>query len=454
MERQRNDNRAIVGTALSYAAVPLAAVVTGPVLARSLGTTQRGELAAILAPTSLVLALFSVGVPSALTYFTARCELSVRRAARLAWLLGALTGGLAGLVLWFLAPILLHSDPSLVPLFRLTAILIVPAGIAAALRGVHQGLGDFGRLNRERWIGLGIRFAPICGLAVLGALTVRSAVLTTILATIFASTILLRKLRTERPGRVPASREAPFGRVARYSGVVAVGAMSGTVIIRLDQTVMPILSNAHALGLYAVAVSVAELPLFASIAVRDVVLTAAAERSSGRLVAEAARGVLVIQLALAALLAPILPLVIPLAFGHQFRGAVAPAEILLLAGALGAPGSVLNNGLLSQGAAGRRSAAQAGAAVVTVVALVAFVPPFGAVGAALASLCAYLFSSLANGVLLARLGGLPYSECLVPRACDFAGIAQRVKRGVFGSHDRRPERAHEPAVATNLPDAA
>jgi O-antigen/teichoic acid export membrane protein len=198
------------------------------------------------------------------------------------------------------------------------------------------------------------------------------------------------------------------------------------VITRLDQTLMPTLSGARQLGFYAVAVSVSEIPLFMSIAVRDVVLTASTARADFRLVADAARAVLLSQIVLAAAAALVAPWLVPWVFGAQFAGSVPSVLVLLFGGALGSAGSVLNQGLLSLNAPLIRSLTLAATAVVAIVTLLVLAPEFGALGASLASACAYVSSSLLNALAFSKKAGVSVRDCLVPRPADGQRVASLV----------------------------
>jgi O-antigen/teichoic acid export membrane protein len=413
-ERSKH-SRSILSTVASNIASPAAAIVTGPLLARTLGVAGRGDYASVIAPTNLALLLFMVGTPNTITYFVAKRQIAITRARNLSLAFGLTTGVLATVAVWLLAPVLLRHDRQYIGLTRVTSLLLIPAATAAVIRGLHQGLGDFQRLNRERWLGTAVRLALLASFAAFGYLTVRSASWITLASVVAASAILIRGLRREPAGRSLDAYEPSTKTILRYSGLVAIGAVSGSVIIRLDQAIMPVLSSVHQLAYYAVAVSVAEVPIVVSTAVRDVVFTVSTERSSPELVAEAARLVLLLQLGVALVLAPLMLWLVPFAFGADFRAAVAPTEILLLAGAL-----------LGQNSPAVRSAAQVGAAIVTVLALVLLVPFLGAIGASVASLLAYAFSSTANAWLLARLSTVTFSSCLIPRATDFRSLRLRI----------------------------
>jgi O-antigen/teichoic acid export membrane protein len=92
------------------------------------------------------------------------------------------------------------------------------------------------------------------------------------------------------------------------------------------------------------------------------------------------------------------PVVLPLFYGRPFRDAVLPACVLLLGLAGGGVSGVISAFLSGDGRPGLNSAAIGAGLVVTVVLDLLLIPPFGVLGAAVASTVAYLTTT---GVLLA-----------------------------------------------------
>jgi O-antigen/teichoic acid export membrane protein len=84
------------------------------------------------------------------------------------------------------------------------------------------------------------------------------------------------------------------------------------------------------------------------------------------------------------------PVVLPLVYGDAFRDAVVPVWILLVGLAGGGVTGVLTAYLSGNGRPGLGSAAVGSGLVVTLALDLALIPPFGIVGAALASTVAYL----------------------------------------------------------------
>ncbi|MCA9334673.1 polysaccharide biosynthesis C-terminal domain-containing protein, partial [Candidatus Saccharibacteria bacterium] len=96
----------------------------------------------------------------------------------------------------------------------------------------------------------------------------------------------------------------------------------------------------------------------------------------------------------ALLLALVSPLLLPLLFGIEFRDAVLPAIILLIAIVILGFNYVLSDGLRGLGYPGTTSIAELAGAMTTVIGLVLFLPLLGIYGAAVVSVLSYAIVAL------------------------------------------------------------
>jgi O-antigen/teichoic acid export membrane protein len=205
------------------------------------------------------------------------------------------------------------------------------------------------------------------------------------------------------------------------------GTLSGIIILRLDQVLIAPFAGAGELGLFAVAVSVAELPATALVAVRDIVFAASTDRQSPTLVAHATRVVVLVTVPICAAGILVAPFVVPLLFGDDFRGAVGMSQILLAAAVPSGVGMILSGGLLGIGRPGTASAVQVTAAAVTVIGLVVTVPIFGAIAAAWTALGSRLLSAVLATYAIVRHTDLGVAECVVPRMADARDLGERLR---------------------------
>ncbi|MEP6695482.1 MAG: oligosaccharide flippase family protein [Pseudonocardiales bacterium] len=417
-------------TSLSSSALPITALISGPLLARVLGPEQRGEMNAVLAPLFVTMFVASVALPEATTYAVAHLKVPVRRAAFTAAPLQLVGGLLAAVALYFAAPIIERGTPQVIPTLR-EALPALPLLMFVVMqRFAMSGDRRYGMTSVERTTAAFGRLALLVGLAGAGYLTSKTAVWCNLGANLLAALVLFVPLVRSRPrpgastlaGRPLAANLAKFG-LRGWGGVFA-----NLVNWRLDQAILPAFVGAANLGYYAVAVSLAELPSALLGATKSVVFTEAAMRKDLRVVARAARVILAAAILVDVAIALAAPYVVRLFFGDPFAPATQLARILLLGNIPFVTELILAAGLLSLGRPGLRSVGQVVAAGFTVVGLIFFVPIFGTRGAALTSVSAYTVNFLLTLTFFCRMSGLSPAVCLVPRISDVRWVAEFARK--------------------------
>jgi O-antigen/teichoic acid export membrane protein len=443
--------RTLTTTALSNLALPLSALVTGPILARTLGPDGRGELAAVLAPVGLAAMLLTFGLPESLAFHVARGRMRVRDAVRLGVALGALTGLIAAAVVVLLAPLILRRHPEGEGLLIALAATLPLLMAVGTLRYVAQGSDRFDLVNRERWLAVGSRLVLIVALAAAGAVTVTNAAWvtqgTTLLATAMLLPIALRRVES-RPARYrpPQQAERPIAAAGGTTARILLGyglrgwtaTLGAIVVLRLDQVLIAPFAGTRELGYYAVAVSVAELPAIALLAAREVMLATSAGRSDPLLIARMTRTIIVVAIPVCLLGILVAPVALPLLFGSAFEPAVAMAQILLLAAVPGGVGFILAAALLGLERPRLASASQAVGAVVLIVGLAMFVPSGGAMAAAWVGLVARLTAMGLATASLVRVTGIGWMEFLVPRRDDVRELVRRLRAQIVRDRPQPP----------------
>ncbi len=193
-------------------------------------------------------------------------------------------------------------------------------------------------------------------------------------------------------------------RSALRTGLPAnVGELLSLASFRVDLVVVGALLSREEVGIYAVALALAELLWLVPDGVTKVLLPHVAEnhdrRDTGRLVGVT----LVLAGAFASILFVVSEAVIPVVFGTAFAGARAPLAPLL-AGAL-ATGAwkMLSADLVARGWSGVRAASALTGLVVMIVADLVLVPRYGLVGAGAGSALGYLASAAHVSVVWRRL---------------------------------------------------
>jgi O-antigen/teichoic acid export membrane protein len=333
-----------------------------------------------------------------------------------------------------LTPTLLHRYPDqqhLLIVLSLTLPVIMAVG---CLRYVAQGTGNYQLMTRERWFSVLVRLVLIGIFALAGALTIAAAAWFTHGVAVIATLLLLPVFRIRgKAAGARGSEPRVTNFVLRYGLVTWIGTVGGVLVTRLDQVLLTPLAGAKELGYYAVAVSIAEVPLVALLAVRDVLFTASADRGDFDLVARAARATVLVAVPLCIGGILLAPLVVPPIFGSDFEPSVRMTQVLFVATIPNAIALVLTSGVMAAGRPGLATRAQLIAAAVTVAALFLLVPLLGAIGAAYASLLAYTTAGILVSLGFVRVSGLGLREFVVPRQTDLVQIVTRV-RGRLTSH--------------------
>ncbi|WP_432495908.1 lipopolysaccharide biosynthesis protein [Kineococcus gypseus] len=458
-----NLRRAVALMTASSFLVPAVGLLTQPVLARALGATGRGEMAAAVAPAVLASSVATLGLPDALTYLAARFPRSGRAALGWSVLLSAVMGLLCVLVTLPLAPVLAGGDVDLAPLIVLCMGMGVPLLVVGALRGAARGHQMWTAVAVEGVVNAGLRIAGFVGLWVLGELTVLTALLVAFLAPAAAGLVYLPLLRrrtwaraAEAPGGEPEARSgpvragepgesAPVGAgtvrfLLRYGGMVWFGSVASMLVARMDQVLMVPLSSAEDLGLYTVAVTVSDVPIVVALAVSGALQGVGSRSNDPDQVVLTTRLALLLTSASCLVLGASAPLWIVPLFGAEFQAAVVPSLMLFASAVAYVPGLMAGAGLAAFGRPGLRSTGFAFTFAVNLACFVLLVPTLGVVGACWASIVGNVAMSGFMVLAASRTVQRPVRDFLVLRGSDVA-LAWREGWGLVRRVLRRPGRA-------------
>ncbi|MBA8989718.1 O-antigen/teichoic acid export membrane protein [Curtobacterium pusillum] len=422
--RAANILAALVGNAFP----PLASIATAPILAQALGVDGRGAVAAATAPLFLATALATFGVPAAVT----------RTLARHPWVSAGLAGRAvailsgAGLVvtaaLVATAPFFGAGNVVVVPLVVLASAMLVPTLLVALLQAVAAGRHRWRLVTIERAVTAGTRLVVLAALASADALDVTLAVAVLAVSPVLGAIAYLGLLRGARAEK-PVGSETPRTRaLVSFGARVWFGSVAGVLLTRLDQALITPLSGAAELGLYVVAVNVADIPLVISNAVRDVSFAADAAEADDRRMLVASRISSALTVVVSGALAATAWWWVPMVFGAEFIAAMPACLVLLLATAVGGQGALAGVTLSARGAPGRRSVSLVVAAVVNTTLLVLLVPTLGAVGAAIGTLVGCFVSSSLNVLQVWRRHGIDPRSFYGLRATDVQVCVRALRR--------------------------
>jgi O-antigen/teichoic acid export membrane protein len=329
----------------------------------------RGQLASLLQPLTVADAFAALGVPAAVAYFTAggfQTHLIARYSRRLI----AVSCAIVYAVLVTYSSIISRAAETPRLLVCLLWSSVGLGAVIACRRARFQGMREYGAIDTERSL-FGIsRLLAIAGLFALGSQDALSFAAASILAGAATSALVLWIRRPRAPSRCAPGSVVSSRVFTRFALLASISSISGAVNSRLDQAMLPALLNPADVGLYAVAATVAEVPLVISLVLnRNVLAERSANESSAvivRMMAISIGGIAIV----CALLGLAAPVFIPFLFGSDFYGVVPIVRILLLASVLGTAAGGLSAHLTGAGKPGLGSLGPAVGSISTVLLLV------------------------------------------------------------------------------------
>ncbi len=370
-------------------------------VARTGGAAAVGTYALLRVLPGLVGVVMSAGLPGAVAYFLAGPTRHDRRLpATLVTM--ALAGGVAGAAVWAGGSIVLGSR-----LFRdVPLTLVLVAGITvltqlivATAKSCSQGSDD---LRGANWVIVNeeFMFLPTYGAVWVAGVHGYTALIIGLLGADVITFVLAWGRLTRRGFFRGAHAPSPvLGRaVATYGLRAQVGGVLTLFNLRLDFIILNVFAGPAVLGVYAIASKFAELLKVPGMALTYVLYPRFAREG---LVKAAARTRVMAPRAGLLLGSAVVPLwlaagfVIPLLYGPAFRGAIVPAQIILLGLAFEGVAGVLTGFLYGVGRPGLNSCAMAIGLVATIALDLLLIPSFEATGAAIASAVAYATSTIA-----------------------------------------------------------
>jgi O-antigen/teichoic acid export membrane protein len=442
--------RAVAATGATRAVLLILGAVTGIVLARVLGPEGRGQytVAVTIATVTVALGHFSVEQAQIALWREPRHRDGLSaNAAGLGLAVGTMAALLAGVVMlgctrW---PTLGLPPGVLLAL----ALASVPFNIAVVYAcGTTLLSGRIGVVNRCRLGGAAFQCTTLLALAAAGDLTVRWVVAIWT-ASSLAQFILMR----------PRLRRACDPGLARRCLRLGVGLHAGSsaffLLQRVDMLLLNALASARAVGLYSVAVTVAELARVLADSVTQSAMPGLADADDHAAIAATRRATALAFAATvvsAAIVAASAGYAVPLGYGSAFNASVAPLLALLpglVALAATRPAAAW---LLRIGRPGLVSLTSIAALAVNVVANLVLIPVLGVTGCALASSAGYGVLGILQYAWFLRAAKRRIGQQDTQRSPEQHRDGQRregvgeQQRHQVGHHQRAADR--EPAIAT------
>lgn len=367
--------------------------IGGLIVARILQRDGRGLVATVSVYDEASSTALSLGVPAAVGHSAARVDGAdaVRRAESTllgsAVVIAVVSAPIAAIAAYLVDRYALGETPQSIRLLVIVAITATPFlnSIPQACRMILVARGQMARLAPIVMAPPVVRLTLFSVLALLGELTSGLAAASVLLGSWIGSAIswALAGVRPMRGGEIKP--------LLSYGLRTVPASLASLTNSRLDQLLMVPLLSTQDLGVYAVAVGVAFVPVNVGSALALSIFREAArddaERSGTRtrfrqaVLATGGAGV-VSAIGAAALIVPV--------YGSAFADSVTPALLLITGSAFIGLSLVVVQIANACGLPGVGSVSAVAALVVTIVGLIIALPTYGVVGAATVSLIAYL----------------------------------------------------------------
>ncbi|GGO93603.1 hypothetical protein GCM10011584_32690 [Nocardioides phosphati] len=375
--------------------VQMLTLVSGPLVARMLGASGRGEVTVAM--------LYSI--LSSRLVLAGWCVTITRELAQQAWAartaLGPLVGrsGIASAIPALLAGLLtaatLHSSPHMLQVASATAVITLLASVTLVMTAMLQGEGQVRHVNRLRLISV---LLYVLGIALIFLVDRQSHAIVVLAVYAGAQTIGLGVAwQALRPREAEGARLAGRAllRSARRAHLGAIGFLDG---MGLDHVVVAVMMSTTSLGLYTVASSSTNLPVMVLQGVSGMLLPRMAARDAEesrrllfRWTAASTALVACVVIGLEIIIGP----AIRILFGTEFVPATPVARLLIVAWALLALRRLFISAAQAQHRAGRSSVVEAASAIALVVGVPVGIATHGIVGAAAAVLAVSALSCAA-----------------------------------------------------------
>lgn len=420
--------RAAAGTYAAQLAANGFSLMSVLIVARELGPTGRGQVAFLIAVSTLTSSLASMSVEEANANLGgARPEVRptlVTNSFLLALVLGAAAALIVGGLVQIAPAVGGHADSALLWLVLAT----LPIGILQLyLKFLLQSDYRF-LITNVAWVLSPGATAVLNGLlVVLGILTVRSAIIvwvaTGALATLVLVVAVARAYGFGRPDPALAKECVWFGFKAHFGRFMALGNA------RADQWMLGAIAGPHELGLYSIARTWAEFLFYVPGTIQMLQrpdLVRSTRSYAAELASKMFRRAVVLSAGAGLAMLVAAPFLCVTVFGPKFGGSVPMLRVLSFA-AIGIVAiELLSNALIAQRMPLLASGADGSALVMTIGLNVLLIPPLAGMGAAIATTVAYTLGGVAiTTIFLWALKGR--ARDLVPGAADFAWFWRKAR---------------------------
>ncbi len=407
--------------------------MTSLLSAWALGAEGRGDLAIITLFPFICVLITGFGFPYAHRYWLARHPERSSSILTFTIVFTIISSSITVLISEFLIPLYVgERTPQVKLLLRLFLLNIPVLMFMEMFRGILEGARCFGWIGASRMTFIFTQAGGYLIFWLFGYLTLPVAIAIITVGQLLGLGIMAAaiwyELRPHLSWNWRAVRDEFDYAVRSYPGI-----LTEHGVLRLDQVLLAGMASSFVMGLYIVAVALAEITAMLASSVADVLLPEVAASDSvdksTKLLGKSLRLTFYAHLTVLIPLWLTAPSILGWVYGQEFLAASGALKILLLASVVWSVGAIMISGLNGFGYPGLSTLARIASAVSTVVALLWALPKWGIIGAAGASLFGYGVMLLFALFWLHRKCGSKFWNALRPERDDisFANLKKLIK---------------------------
>lgn len=402
---------------------------TGIIIARQLGAAGRGEVAALILWPMIFSGLFAFGIPAALVHYGRRYPADQASLFCAAMTISAVASALMIVAGSIIIPKSLHEYSPRTIHWAVMLMLLAPQLLLGySVTGFFQVRGKFAFFNQTRYVPAATTLAALSILWSLHKLTPESAALAYLLPP-----VPMFALALYRVSRMIDVRFADLGtsikRLLNYGSRAAGIDLLGTLSSQVDQFLIVGFLSPATMGTYVVALSVSRIlnvVFSATTMVLSPQLVGRSPEDMTEFLGRSIRLSLFVAVVAALCLAAAVPLALPRLYGRDFSASVPIVFVFLGDVLLGGITSAIAEAFKAKGRPGLVTIIEAGTLASTVILMVAMIPRFGAIGAALALVTASALRLAAVVTLYGNVVGTSPPGMLIRRS-DVSYTARRLR---------------------------
>lgn len=396
-------------------------VIGGILIARALGPSGKGSYDLVIATTTLLEVILDFSLQAGVTYVVARGEAAPGSLALRLMLIAPCQGLIAAALLFFLRG-MGYSAALLPPHMGNQAIIAIAISLTFLelsnyWRAILIGLQEIIKVNHLEVI---VRAMPLfmIGAAIGASYFRRQQASALVFVWIHVTTLILTSLILSYSLIPFFSRgKTGFRELVAFALPCYLGSLSQFLNYRLDVFMVSFFIGVEGVGLYTLAVNLAQLIWLISHAAAKVLLpkVAASQEAASqnaRSTARVTRLILVISLAVALFLSALVHFMLPLVYGEEFRRSIAPFLWLLPGIVAFSTVHVLASYIAGIGKPRINLFIALAGLFFTIIFDLFLIPRFGIIGAALASTISYSISATLSIWFFKHQSGIDFRDIL------------------------------------------